>query len=166
MVTRDDWRAGVAEWLEVHDLTLSIGLPSTAYSQNDILADFQKVNNVAIKLGGASMLQSIVLQNDDANNRAIDIVLANSAISLGTENSAITIGDSTAHSIVGTVNIAAADYDNYANSYQATIMNIGLPVQCADTTTAIWVGAVYRDATGDTYTAGGTRLKLGFAQGM
>lgn len=164
-MTRADWQGTLEEWAEVIDVALTTD--SDAYAQNDVLAAPQEVENVAVTEGGCVFLQSVRLLDIDDNARAIDLWFFDASASMGAENAAIGPSDSdVSDHFLGTVEIAASDYTDLANSQEATIKNIGLALKCAAGTRSIWVGAGYRDETGDTYTAAGITLKLGILQGM
>lgn len=160
-----DYTELLEQWAEVKNLTLT--LDTNAYAQNDVLAAPQELTNVAAVEGGTVVLSSVRLLSLDNNARAIDLWFFDADMSMGAENAAIGPSDSDmSDHHLGTVKIAATDYTNLAESQEATIRNINLPLQCAAATRSIWVGAGYRDATGDTYTAAGITLKLGFLNGM
>lgn len=160
-----DYTELLEQWAEVKNLTLT--LDTGAYAQNDVLAAPQELTNVAAVEGGTVVLSSVRLLDLDDNARAIDLWFFDADLSMGAENAAIGPADSdVSDHLLGVIEIAASDYTDLANSQEATIRNINLPLQCASTTRSIWVGAGYRDATGDTYTAAGITLKLGFFNGM
>ena len=164
-MTKANYQGVIEEWVQVHDLTLSLN--TSEYAQHDVLAAPQELANVAIVEGGAVVLQSVRLLDIDDNARAIDLWFFDASASMGAENAAIGPADSdVVDHLLGVISIAAANYTDLANSQEATKVNVGLALQCASTSRSIWVGAGFRDATGDTYTASGITLKLGFLQGM
>lgn len=143
----------------VKDLTLS--LDTNAYAEGDVLADRQEITNVLPGGVDCGVIQSVTLLDEDDNGRAIELIFLDSDVTIGTENSAVSITDANARKIVGRLNIAATDYSDLINSQFAQIRNVGIQFQLASGSTSLWVAAVYRDETGDTYTAAGIRLKLG-----
>ena len=164
MITPSEWKDVVGYWVNVHDLTLS--LDTNAYAQNDVLADRQMLAKVVGIAGGCGLIQSVVLTDYDDNGRAITLIFLDADVTIGTENSAVSISDANAASILGKVAIAAGDYEDMIGSQFAQVLNVGLPFKCAAGQTSIWVAAVYRDATGDTYTAAGVELKIGILPGL
>jgi len=164
MTPPNTWQDVIGEWIDVRDMVLV--LDTNAYAQHDVLSVAQELELAAGVKGGTVLLQSIVVHDYDDNGRALDIVFTDAATALGTINAAIDADDAEAATILGTVRIVADDYDDYINGMQATKLNIGLPLKCAADSTSIWVSTVYRDATGDTYTAAGIRLKIGLMYGM
>lgn len=144
-------------------------LDTSAYAQHDILADSQEVPD-CLRAGKIGLLQSVTLIDYDYNARAIDLIFLSTNATLGTENDPVTITDANAAYILGVVQILASDYIDMVTSKFATKSgsDCGFVVSSDNTTAgtaySIWVAAVYRDATGDTYTAAGIKLRLGILQ--
>lgn len=151
----------------VFDVILS--LDTSAYAQHDVLADSQEVPD-CLRGAGTGVLQSVTLIDYDDNARAIDLVFLSTNASIGTENSAVSITDANAAYILGVVQITASDYIDMVSSQFATKVgpDCGFVLWCDNTTAgtdhSVWVSAVYRDATGDTYTASGIKLRIGILQ--
>lgn len=162
MVVPSDYRDVIGHWVEVHDLTLT--LSAVQYADGDVLADRQELANVLGVNGGAGVIQSVLLQDDDDQAAALDIIFLDADVTIGTENSAVSISDANSAKIIGNVEIAAADYVDMVNNQHALKANLNIPFKCADTTTSIWVAAVSR-GTG-TYTVSGIRLKVGILPGL
>ena len=116
--------------------------------------------------GGCGMIQSLLLTDYDDNGRAITVIFLDEDVTIGTENSAVSISDANAAKILGKVEIGAGDYEDMINSQFAQKLNIGLPFKCAAGDKSIYAAAVYRDPTGDTYTAAGVELKVGILPGL
>jgi len=164
MIVPSEWKDVLGYWVNVHDLTLS--LDTDAYAQGDVLADRQELANVVGVSGGCGLIQSVLLTDYDDNARAITLVFLDADVPIGTENAAVSISDANAAKIIGKVQILAADYEDMINSQFAQVLNIGLPFKCADGSKSIYVAAIYKDATGDTYTASGIELKIGILPGL
>ncbi|KPJ71938.1 MAG: hypothetical protein AMS14_08815 [Planctomycetes bacterium DG_20] len=146
-------------------LTLDVN----AYAQHDVLADTQEVPD-CLRGAGTGILQSVTLIDYDDNARAIDLIFLSDNKSIGTENAAVSVSDANAAFILGVVRIAAADYIDMVNAQFAmkagadcgfVVWSDGV---AAGSDRSIWVAAVYRDATGDTYTAAGIKLRIGILQ--
>jgi len=141
------------------DVTLS--LDTSAYAQHDVLAATQVVAD-AFRGAGTGILQSVTLNDYDANGRAIDLIFLSANTAIGTENDAVTMADNA--NILGVVKITAANYIDMVNSQFATKSGADCGFGLTGVGSQMWIGAVYRDATGDTYTVGGIRLKLTILQ--
>jgi hypothetical protein len=143
----------------VIDLTLSLST-SPAYSDGDVLADAQELTNAVRASGGTGVIQSIQVIDQDDQGQALDIVISDSAITLGTENSAVSISDADAAKILGIVEVTGSDYVDLVNSQIASIKNIGLVIM--PDATGVFISAISR-GTG-TYTASGIVLRVGIIQ--
>lgn len=142
----------------VKDITLS--LDTNAYADGDLLADVQEILNVMRYPGGTAILQSVRVLDKDDQGAAFDIYITDVSTTWGTENAAVGPSDAVADSILGSVSVTASDYTDLANSQEATIRNIGLPVKAAAESTSLYVACVSRGAP--TYTASGVTIIFGF----
>ena len=156
--------AAVAEMAKVFDVTLT--LDTSEYAEGDVFAAVQEVEDVGYLAGAAVVLQSLSVIDTDDNGRSITLYFFDADVSIGTENEAVSISDTDAMHVIGKVEVFASYYDDLIASKFAQVSQIALPLQCASNSTSLWVAAVYRDATGDTYTAEGLELKLGFLRGI
>jgi hypothetical protein len=143
----------------VVDLTLS--LDTSAYADGDVLAEAQELTNAVRESGGSGVLQSIVVVDQNDQGEALDVVIADSSITLGTENGAVSISDADAAKILGIVEVVASDYVDLVNSQLATKNGLGISVE-ASGSSSLYVGAISR-GTG-TYTASGIVLRIGILQ--
>ncbi len=129
---------------------------AAANHANDVLADTQEIADAVRGSGGTGILQSILVQDDDDNGGAIDIVILDTNTTIGTENAAVSMADN--DNILGTVNVLAADFVDMINSQHATKNNLGIVVE--GKSSSLWVAVVMRDA--GTVTASGMTLRFGF----
>lgn len=136
----------------VIDVVLTMN--AAANHANDVLADTQEIPGVAV----SGVLQSILVQDDDDNGGAIDIVILDANTSIGTENAAVSMADN--DNIVGTVNVVASDFVDMINSQHATKNNLGIVFKSKGP--SLYVAVVMRDA--GTVTASGMTLRFGFLQ--
>jgi hypothetical protein len=143
----------------VADLTLS--LDTSAYADGDVLAEAQELTNAVRESSGSGVLQSIVVVDKDDQAQALDIVIADSSITIGTENTAVSISDADAAKILGIVEVATADYVDLVGSQLATMKGLNIVVE-ASGSSSLYVGAISRGA--GTYTASGIVLRLGILQ--
>lgn len=141
------------------DITLS--LDTSQYASGDVLAATQEVANAVPIATGTAILQSVFLLDKDDQGQPLDLVFLDVSGSIGTENAAAGPTDAVAATILGVVEIAAADYVDLANSQIAVRTNLGIVVKPASGT-SLYIAAISR-GTG-TYTASGITLKLGFLQ--
>lgn len=146
--------------MNVIDVTLVAD--TNAYADGDVLAIPQEIVNSVAEAGTARRLTSIVVIDGDDQGTAIDLIFFDASASLGTINTAIDISDADAAKIVGIVAIAAGDFKDLINNKVAVKTGIDLIMKAASTSASLWVGAVVRSGT-PTYSAGGIKLKLGFA---
>ena len=146
--------------MNVLDVTLVAD--TNAYADGDVLAIPQEIVNSVAEAGTARRLTSIVVIDGDDQGTAIDLIFFDASASLGTINTAIDISDADAAKIVGIVAIAAGDFKDLINNKVAVKTGIDLIMKAASTSASLWVGAVVRSGT-PTYSAGGIKLKLGFA---
>lgn len=146
--------------MNVLDVTLVAD--TNAYADGDVLAIPQEIVNSVAEAGTARQLTSIVVIDSDDQGTAIDLIFFDASASLGTINTAIDISDADAAKVVGIVAIAAGDFKDLINNKVAVKTGIDLVMKAASTSASLWVGAVVRSGT-PTYSAGGIKLKLGFA---
>ena len=142
----------------VVDLVLT--LDTSVYASGDVLADTQELTNAFDWKGGSGVIHSILVQDDDDQAGALDIIILDTNTSIGTENSAVTMADN--DDILGSVEVAATDYVDMANNQHACMTNLGIVVEAVDGVTSLYVAAVSR-GTG-TYTASGITLRFGILQ--
>lgn len=134
-------------------LTLTFSLDTSQYASGDVLAAPQEIPFVGRVRGGIVELGSIHLLDKDDNGGILDLVFMNATGSLGAENAACSPTDAVAATILGTVQIASANYVDLDKSQCATKTNLKLGLKCAHNTQSIWVALVSRDTK--TYTAAG-----------
>ena len=140
--------------VESNVVTVVLSMNGAANHANDVLADTQEIPGVAV----SGVLQSILVQDDDDNGGAIDIVILDANTSIGTENAAVSMADN--DNILGTVSVAASDFVDMINSQHATMSNLGIVFKSKGK--SLYVAVVMRDA--GTVTASGMTLRLGFLQ--
>ena len=141
----------------VVDLVLSLN--TSQYASADVLADTQELVGAVRTSGGTGVIHSILVQDDDDQAGALDIIILDTNTSIGTENSAVTMADN--DNILGSVSVAAADYVDMANSQHACMNNVGIVVE-AKSGTSLFVAVVSRGTK--TYTASGITLRFGILQ--
>lgn len=144
---------------DVIDVTLVAD--TNSYADGDVLAIPQEITGIFTADRNVRKLMSLVVQDDDDQGTAIDLVFFNATATLGTINAAVSISDADADKILGVVSIAAADFNDHINSQQATKTGLELLLKAADGVSSLWIAAIVRSGT-PTYSASGLSLKLGF----
>ncbi len=140
----------------VVDVVLSMN--AAANHANDVLADTQEIASAMRVDGGTGVLHSIVVQDDDDNGGAIDIVILDTNTTIGTENAAVSMADN--DDILGIVSVISGDFVDLINGQNATMSNVGIVVKSLAASTSLYVAVIMRDA--GTVTAAGMTLRFGF----
>ena len=143
------------------DVTLTT--VAAAIADNEVISQSIEIPNVTGLKGSSAMIQSIVLNSDDTETPAMDLVFSqvNTAIAdAASEAVGNSVGDLGA-SVLGHVSLS--NYTDMVDFVTATKANIGLVVTPAITTTSIFVHAINR--SGGNFTPTGTddlHLRIGF----
>ena len=145
---------------QVRYVTVSMSTPSDAQDAGDVIAATQAVAACCPANDQPGLLQSLVLIDTDDQKVNIKAVFFSANTALGTEDAAPDIDDTEALTVIGIVDIAAADYVDLGGAAVATIKNIGLPITPASGTDDIYV-ALY-SPTGGTWASQVITLRLGF----
>lgn len=141
-------------------VSVTLVTDTSAYADNDVLVIPQEVTGFYRVKGGVTVLRSVVLLDEADQAQDLDLIFMNANGTLGTINGAFNPTDAVTATIVGTVRLVAADYDDYVNSQVITKTGLYLPMQAADGSTSVWIGAACRSGT-PTYAASSLKLKLG-----
>jgi hypothetical protein len=141
------------------DVTLS--LHTNAGEALDLLADAQIVAACTRANDVESLLQSLVVIDEDDNGAVLKIIFLSASTTLGSEGAALGPADSVAREILGIVDIAAADYMDGANWKVASKNNLGIVIKPASGTDDCYVAVQLVSGT-PTFSASGIRLRMGF----
>lgn len=148
--------------VDVVGLSTRVGVVLTtttdALTAGEVVADTQEIANVMRENAGTGLLHSLSVVDKDDQGAALTLFFLNSSASLGTENSTPSIGDSDAETILGWVDVSAADYKDLGGVRVASVKNVGLGLQSGAATTSIYV-AVTTSGT-PTYATSGLELYL------
>lgn len=144
--------------------SLTVSLDTSAYANNDLLADTQELTDAVKANDSGGMIQSLTVVDQDDNGQAFDVWILDSNVTFGTENSAPSISDANAVYVLGKIPVAAADYIDLGGVKVASIRNVGLPIKPAAGGTSIYVAITNGTGT-PTYTASGIKLRFGIVQG-
>ena len=148
---------------KVFDVTLS--LDTNIYADGDVLAATQEIANFFPANGITAFITGIQVLDEDDQGCAMDILLMNAATNIGTENGAYAITDEEARTIVGWIDVNAADYTDWGDwrtaIYKYPDAGYKIPgyLQATALVSSLYVGAITRGGT-PTYTASGVRLKI------
>lgn len=146
---------------DVIEITLS--LDTNAYAAGDVLAATQEAANAVRVNGGASLLQSVVVVDQDDQGVAFDLYVLSENVAMGAENSAPDISDADALKVLAVIPVSAADYRDLGGVKVAALANLGRVVKAAAGSRSLWLAAVNGAGT-PTFTAAGLKLRLGMLQ--
>lgn len=147
--------------LRIVDVTFSVDA-GNAYANNDLIANTQVLTDAFFDKDRAGVVESITLLDAD-DNTAIPLIfyfLSDSG-SMGSENGALDPSDAVAATILGTVAVAAADFEDLINSKIVTVRDIGLPVKPKSGTRDLYVALAIDGNGTPTYTASGLKARIG-----
>lgn len=123
--------------------TITPSLNGDAHGTGDVIAALEEITDWAKAPGGASLLKSVSLTDASDTGVAVDLVFFTATGSIGAESAAYTTTDAVAATLAGTVNVAAASFDDAINNKTAT-QTEDLIIGCAPGSTSIWMGVVAR----------------------
>lgn len=133
---------------------------NNAYDANDVIFDAVEIPLAVPVAGGTAILDSIVVIDTADQKAQMHLVFMNAATSLGTLDSAPDIDDTEVLTVIGTVEVLAASYNDLGANSVATKTAVGLAVKAASGTRSLWVAAW---STGTpTYLTGCLKIQLGF----
>lgn len=143
-------------------VTVSMTTPTDALDAGDVVAATQVVTSATRFADAPAELYSLTVIDTDDQKAILTCVFFSANTSLGTEDSAPDIDDTEALTILGSVEIVAADYIDLGGASYATKKNIGLIVSPASGTRNIYM-AIYTPVTSTpTYASGVVTARLGF----
>ena len=140
---------------------------AAAIAADEVISQSIEIANAVQEKGGTGIIQSIVLNSDDAETPAIDLVFSQVSDNISSAVSA-TVGDdedidSIGASVLG--HISLNNYTNLVDCVTATKLNIGLIIEAASTTRSIWVHTINRSGGNFTPTAvDDLHLRVGIVQ--
>ena len=128
-------------------------------ADGDVIFTFTEIPNVVAVNGGASLLHSVQLLDDDDNGGKIDLVFQTDDTTLGTLGAAVSESDANAGDILGYVQLET--YFDGINWQISSKTNIGLVLKAASGTKSLYVAGVNRNGDAQTATAAGIHLRIG-----
>lgn len=140
--------------------SVTLTVTTGAHIANDIVSDTQEVTNACQVKGGGATLQNLTLIDPDDQGAALEVLILDSAQSIGTENSGASISDANALKVLARVTVATADYIDLGGVRVAVVDLIGFRVKCTAATNSLYVATI---TTGTpTYAGGSLTLRLWF----
>lgn len=140
---------------------------AAAIAADEVISQSIEIANAVTEQGGTGIIQSIVLNSDDAETPAMDLVFSQVSDNISSAISA-TVGDDEDIDSIGAKvlgHVSLSNYTNLVDCVTATKLNIGLIVKAASTTRSIWVHAINRSGANFTPTAtDDLHLRVGIAQ--
>jgi hypothetical protein len=144
-------------------ITFTPSLNTDTHGTGDVIAALEEITDFAFQEGGSSRINSVVLTDASDTGVAIDLVFYTATGTIGAESAAYTTTDAVAATLAGTVNVAAASFDDAVNNKTAT-QTEDIVIGCAAGTTSIWMGVVARGTITPASTSDFT-IKLGLDRG-
>lgn len=141
-------------------VTVTPTCDTSAYSSGDLLFDSTEIAGAVRANGYCAVLQSVTLLDKDDQKMALTLLFADASTDFGTLNSAPDPDDTECATVLGAIEIAAADYVDLGGASVATIKNIGLLLKAGASTTSLYVAAI-NGTSAPTHTASGLVLKVG-----
>ena len=138
---------------------------TSAYQAADLMFEPVEIENAVSVNGGAAILQSIAVANDDALTGAFDIILTSNDDAPGDLNDAVSgetgLSDANADSILGIVSITnMVDVGGCSIGSKA---NIGLVLKAAADSKSIYAWGIAQSTDNPTAT-GGYKLRFGIVK--
>lgn len=137
-------------------------LDTNIYASGDVLSDTAAIASVFRVTNGKGILTSMVLNDEDDQGVALDVVFLDANVSLGTFNVAPAITDANARNILGIVSVFASDWMDLGGVRVAAIPanRLGFLLKAASATTSLFIATITRGGT-PTYTASGITGRIG-----
>lgn len=143
-------------------VTVTPTLDTNAYAAGATLFTTTAITGAVRANDQRALLTSLVVIDKDDQKPAFKLFFFSSNVTFGTFNAVPSISDSDAGSFLGSVAVAAADYDDLGGVSVACIKNIGLMLEAVSAGTTVYVAAVV--STTPTHTASGLVLRFGLVQ--
>tara|TARA_R100000458_G_C8085502_1_gene118416 strand:- start:32 stop:547 length:516 start_codon:yes stop_codon:yes gene_type:complete len=153
--------------MDVDLIDATLTTVAAAVADNEVVSQGIEIENAVAVNGGTAIIQSIVLNSDDAETPALDLVFSQvqDDISSGLSE---TVGDdedidSLGASVLG--HISLSNYTNLVDCVTATKLNVGLIVKAVAGSKSIYVHAINRSGANFTPTAvDDLHLRLGLVK--
>ena len=153
--------------MDVDLIDATLTTVAAAVATDEVISQGIEIENAVAVKGGTAIIQSIVLNSDDAETPALDLVFSQVQDDISSGLSA-TVGDdedidSLGASVLGHVSLS--NYTNLVDCVTATKLNVGLIVKAASGSTSIYVHTINRSGANFTPTAtDDLHLRLGIVK--
>ena len=153
--------------MDVDLIDATLTTVAAAVATDEVISQGIEIENAVAVNGGTAIIQSIVLNSDDAETPALDLVFSQVQDDISSGLSA-TVGDdedidSLGASVLGHVSLS--NYTNLVDCVTATKLNVGLIVKAVAGSTSIYVHAINRSGGNFTPTAvDDLHLRLGLVK--
>ena len=153
--------------MDVDLIDATLTTVAAAVATDEVISQGIEIENAVAVKGGTAIIQSIVLNSDDAETPALDLVFSQVQDDISSGLSA-TVGDdedidSLGASVLGHVSLS--NYTNLVDCVTATKLNVGLIVKAVAGSTSIYVHAINRSGGNFTPTAvDDLHLRLGLVK--
>jgi hypothetical protein len=152
----------------IKEVAVTFTCVTGAQTAGDIIADSQVLTDAMRANDANGYLVGFVLNDQDDQGAATDVVFLSANQSLGTEGSTPNISDANADKILGVVEVAAADWKDFGGARIATktmtSTGLPLPITPASGTDDVYVALVTQGTP--TYTATGITGRFFFSHGV
>ena len=137
-------------------------------ADNTLISQPTEIENAVAVAGGAAIIQSIIISNQDdtVDAGAIDVVFLDVDQALaGDEGGAINISDTYMPNILGVVTVSNWTTFVPTGNQVATKTNVGLAVKAAANSRSIYVGLINRSGANFTpWATSAVRIKIGLVK--
>lgn len=124
-------------------LIITPSCSTDAHADGDVVAAPEELVNFAQHKGGAARIDTIVVVDESDTAADLDLVFLSADGSIGAESATFTMTDAVALTVIGYINIAAADYvADGVNNRVACVRDVNLVMNAAEGQTSIWMGIV------------------------
>ena len=153
--------------MDVDLIDATLTTVAAAVATDEVISQGIEIENAVAVKGGTAIIQSIVLNSDDAETPALDLLFSQVQDDISSGLSA-TVGDdedidSLGASVLGHVSLS--NYTNLVDCVTATKLNVGLIVKAVAGSTSIYVHAINRSGGNFTPTAvDDLHLRLGLVK--
>ena len=140
--------------MDVDLIDATLTTVAAAVATDEVISQGIEIENAVAVNGGTAIIQSIVLNSDDAETPALDLVFSQVQDDISSGLSA-TVGDdedidSLGASVLGHVSLS--NYTNLVDCVTATKLNVGLIVKAVAGSTSIYVHTINRSGANFTPT--------------
>lgn len=109
-------------------ITATPTITAGAYAANDAVGGELTFTDALRESGGSGVILDVVITDKAKQNAALKLVLFSQTFTETADNAAMTVTDADLVSCLGVIDIAAGDYDDFADNSVATVTGVNLGV--------------------------------------